>query len=764
MIWSTNYGRLANQTLFTLFYAGRSFAPKCIIDGVNIQDYLQKHFLDAFAKLAERIRDAGDLLDECVIGWDTLNEPSEGLVGYKDLNAYPQHQTSQLKKGPTPTVAQSLRLGMGQAQEVDNWKFGTFGPSKDGTVTIDPKGRTMWSAKETEEEVPGEEGSVHPQYGWRRDSGWELGVCVWALHGVWDIETGYVMLPEYFRTVACEEEGEPKEVEFITDYWRPHWSAYAQTIKRIHPESIHFVAPPVFAQPPPLPESELSGRCCYSTHYYDGLTLITRHWNWFNADALGVLRGKYTSVLQSVKIGERAIRNSLQQQLSILKSDAEILGPYPTMIGEIGIPYDMDGRRAYGYTDGGRGKGDYKSQEKAMDASLNAADGGNGLSYAVWSYCADNEHRWGDGWNMEDLSVWSADDLRPRGDMMVDNGGMQDPSGSRLVFGNMDDKSSTLLLKHNNNKPGAGSFAPAGMHAPHAATNSTISLSSLPPADSTIQPPLPSSNHARIESESETLTNANTNTITNTDRWLSSFDFLTDGARAYRAFSRPYPMATVGVPVDMAFDMNKAEYRLTIRVRPEDRPVCVGVEGREDGEKVEVPPTEIFLPVVHYASDKTVGGLLAQSVYAEDPSAESAPSSSSSSQHPSETSSEDTVQADCTETGTSTPIETTAPTPYPPQIISGPGRAPSKKGEGSPTTALAVDVEISEGRWEIEEGVLRWWYDVSETEVKEVKVVIKRRGGRIWTKEEREREGGSGGGSAGWERMWERCGGGCTVM
>ena len=79
MIWATNYGRLASQTLFALFFGGKTFAPKCILDGVHIQDYLQSHFIQAFGVLGDRIRDAGGLLDDVVIGWDSMNEPSEEI-------------------------------------------------------------------------------------------------------------------------------------------------------------------------------------------------------------------------------------------------------------------------------------------------------------------------------------------------------------------------------------------------------------------------------------------------------------------------------------------------------------------------------------------------------------------------------------------------------------------------------------------------------------------------------------------------------------
>jgi hypothetical protein len=170
MLWSTNYARLLSQTVFTLFYGGKDYAPKCIIDGVNIQDYLQSHFINAVGQLAKRIRDAPeDLYDSCVIGWDSMNEPSEGLIGHHDLRQLPKSQA--LKKGPTPTAYDGLRLGMGIAVEVDDWDFGAFGPTKAGKVTLDPQGTRLWLKPEEEETRGG------GKWGWKRDPGWQLGTC-----------------------------------------------------------------------------------------------------------------------------------------------------------------------------------------------------------------------------------------------------------------------------------------------------------------------------------------------------------------------------------------------------------------------------------------------------------------------------------------------------------------------------------------------------------------------------------------------------------
>jgi len=120
---------------------------------------------------------------------------------------------------------------------------------------------------------------------------------------------------------------------------------------------------------------------------------ILTYRNWWNIDALGYLRGKYTNPLFALRIGNNAIRNGLRDQLAATKDegvvnigirnrwDLLIIGEIPCLMSEIGIPYDMDNKRAY--TDG-----KYHGQYAAMDANHYALEGA-GLSYTLWTYCPD---------------------------------------------------------------------------------------------------------------------------------------------------------------------------------------------------------------------------------------------------------------------------------------------------------------------------------------------------------------------------------------
>lgn len=728
MIWSTNYGRLLSQTIFTLFFAGRDFAPRCVIDGKNIQDYLQSHYIEAMGRMADRIRDAGDLVEECVIGWDSMNEPFEGFCGWEDLNTTPTKQGSTLKKGTYPTPAQSLCLGMGKPQTVDHWTFGTFGPARDGTVTIDPKGYKLWADPSTESPD-----GHNAKWGWTRSPEWKLGLCVWAQHGVWDIESGYILRPDYFRylphpheSASSEARDAMPEVEFISDYWKPHWIAFAERIRRAQPEAIIFIQPPVFAPPPEMEPELLKGRSAYSGHYYDGLTLVTRHWNWFNADALGLLRGKYSSTLQAVKIGEGAIRKSLQEQLAMLQADTQSLGPYPTIIGEIGTPFDMDDKRSYGWTDHGKYKGDYSRQERALDASLNGADGGNALNWTVWTYCPDSCHDWGDGWNMEDLSLWSEDDIggmrrlglgARRRSWDKKNSAANSMEGAE-VYGN---ESQAVLLRRKGALPAAGGGESDGFSVRAAAAASSLSLATLGMGGGR-QVFDDIMDKQKYESDLA--------------RWKANpYEFLTDGARAVRAFSRPWPTKVVGRSHDIKFEIGKAYFKLVVKVRPEDKLKVGGVEE-------EKPATEIYVPLVHFANQHYLdGGRKTQEYpphsHPHTQTVDTLPSEGHTTTHSSSKGSQLTskypssvdLHAPLAESTTLSTASTNTDTTLSPHMEL--HRTLQEKD------LLDIDVTVSAGRWTVHDQTVKWWYDVpAEGEPdREYTIEIRRAGGVIKTRD-----------------------------
>ena len=171
MIWSTNYNRYVNYTMFSLFFGGRDFAPKAIIDGINIQEYLQSHFINAMAHVAKKIHEARDLEDTCILGWENMNEVTPGMIGHMQLDLLEERQI--LRLGTVPTPFQSMLLASGMETAVAVYEFGSFGPSKKGSRIIDPEGVNAFLAADYDDS----------RYGWTRSKEWVMGRCIWALHG-----------------------------------------------------------------------------------------------------------------------------------------------------------------------------------------------------------------------------------------------------------------------------------------------------------------------------------------------------------------------------------------------------------------------------------------------------------------------------------------------------------------------------------------------------------------------------------------------------
>lgn len=397
MIWATNYTRLACHIMFTMLYGGRDFAPKCIIDGVNIQDYLTTHFMQAMVYFYSRVQQtAPELWNTCIIGLESLNEPSVGLMGHPNLAILPEEQP--LKLGPHPTPFQGFQLGMGLETEVDVFAFSNFGPKKTGTEILNPNGVRCWID-------PEKDGYDDTRYGWKRDPGWVLGECVWAQHGVWDVEKRELLRPDYF-TVNQRGQIVDGEDGFVNIYFKEHWRIYFQEMRKLCSDILLFCQPPVMRIPPNIKDDKtcMDRRVVYAPHFYDGLTLMLKRWSSWNVDVLGILRGRYSHPAFAVKIGPTAVRKCLAEQLGEMKKEGlEHMGPIPLVMTETGMPFDMDDKAAYA-------SGDYSSQLKALDANMNAVDQAD-INVTMWAYTVNNNHQWGDEWNGEDFAFWSRSPL-----------------------------------------------------------------------------------------------------------------------------------------------------------------------------------------------------------------------------------------------------------------------------------------------------------------------------------------------------------------
>ncbi len=355
MIWPTNYAKLGAATMFTLFFAGSDFAPNLCINGQSVQEYLQAHYIEAVRQVALAVKNLPN-----VAGFDTLNEPTTGYIGRSDLT----QPFGVLLKGYSPSPLQSWALGEGIPQEVEVWDTGLTGPKLQRRETLNEAGARLWR-----------EGC--------RD--------VWRAHGVWDVDSQgkpYLIEPDYFSRAAG------RKVVF-GDYIKPFAIRYTEAIRSINPDWIIFFENAVDDETPPRWSEEDPTNIAYAPHWYDGMTLFTKSFNpWLGVDTTG----EKTKLV----VGPGKVRKSFADQLGQIKRMAQTrLGGVPTLLGEFGIPFDLNGKRAYR-------SGNFSKQAQALDASFCALEA-NLLSGTLWNYTADNTNAHGDQWNEEDLSIFSRD-------------------------------------------------------------------------------------------------------------------------------------------------------------------------------------------------------------------------------------------------------------------------------------------------------------------------------------------------------------------
>jgi hypothetical protein len=206
------------------------------------------------------------LENDVVIGWESINEPNRGLVGIQDISVIPPDQ--QLQLGTSPTAFQAMLTGAGRPCELTTWAVGSFGPHQTGRELVDPEGETAWLPEDYDD----------TSYGWKRDPQWRLGECIWAQHGVWDPSTDTLLKKDYFA--RDPKTGETLDYHaFTNQHFMEHYRSFRDAIRSVHKDAMMFCQPPVLEVPPTIkgsPDDELN--MVHAVHFYDGLTLMTKHW------------------------------------------------------------------------------------------------------------------------------------------------------------------------------------------------------------------------------------------------------------------------------------------------------------------------------------------------------------------------------------------------------------------------------------------------------------------------------------------------------
>lgn len=384
MAWSRNYHYPANGILWTLFFGGRDFAPDFVVEGQNIQDYLQGHYFAAQHAIAERLVDMPH-----VIGFDTLNEPGMGFIG---LGMHERRGIDRPNELGLPGLSwsplQALYAMDGHRVEIplNEISYLKGGCIEKRIVSANKPARRLWR-----------DAAEDP---FARDGAWcldEKGQPV-ALH------------PDYFKR------SKGREIEFDRDYLRPFVHAVSEHLHDLRPDWMIFFEKDgnsAFNEPG-FPEG-MPDKTVYAPHWYDLVTLMLKRFNSMVT---------YDAVKARPVFGAKGMLQMYVEHMGRLTQSASWAEQQvPTLIGEFGIPYDMHAGASYAaWKKGERGDKVWSSQMSALDMTYDALDKLM-VSSTHWNYTATNSNdpRIGDGWNQEDLSIFSRDQQQHPED--IDSGG-----------------------------------------------------------------------------------------------------------------------------------------------------------------------------------------------------------------------------------------------------------------------------------------------------------------------------------------------------
>ncbi|KAJ8496897.1 hypothetical protein ONZ45_g12265 [Pleurotus djamor] len=375
-LWPCGYQKLAAATMATCFWAGDTFAPKIKVrnqagQDVTIQTFLQDAFLDMYEVVMKKV---GHL--DGVVGFQLMNEPHRGYIDLPSLHGFDYN--TDLHLSYVPTAVQSFMLGSGYPTSVAHWTRSFPMPTrKTSHSVLNPTGHKAWKV-----------------------DGPTNGLCIWEMHGVWGYDrnkkVGVVLRENYF--VKHPMSG--KKIDWYTDFYFPFIAKWSQRLRKTVGEDKMLFAEPIpneFCPPCWTPEHQPKNMI-FAPHWYDLNALFSKAFGNFTVNVQALSRGAFP--LKTFYWGQRGARENYTAQIkNIVEAGYKALGEVPVILGECGIPMDMNQGEAFK-------SDDWTWQRRMMDALLTALERSL-ITFTLWNYNPDNDDQRGDDWNGENFSWFS---------------------------------------------------------------------------------------------------------------------------------------------------------------------------------------------------------------------------------------------------------------------------------------------------------------------------------------------------------------------
>lgn len=275
LYWTNNNYRFSNGTMWTLFFGSNDFAPSCKVNGISAQTYLQEHFFEAIKQVASRVKDYPE-----VLGFDILNEPSEGWIG--KLVDGSQWEGKSEVLGHVFTPFDAMLTGAGYTRTIGYQEVKRFG------------------IKETRKDVLNEENV----------SCWLDGIeDIWKKEGVWglDKENNPIILKNDYFTMK-----NGKNVNFYRDYLSPFIINYSKAIRDVFPDAMIFFTGPL--------ENILKGE----NLDIESPDNSVHGANWFDVATMGtkkaMLKANYNLITGKPVVGKGNVKKMFISQLEAVKN------------------------------------------------------------------------------------------------------------------------------------------------------------------------------------------------------------------------------------------------------------------------------------------------------------------------------------------------------------------------------------------------------------------------------------------------------------